>query len=441
VSILARLPAVLSGRGGQDVAEQRTLMSSAFVPPPQVGVIDDFVGVHRAMASMTVLACVRLLADTIASLPWKAYRKDANGVPVELDPQPAIIRQPWPGFNLFEWKWMVIASLALRGNSYHLVTSRSSDGYPTALLPLHPDIVFLERRPEILYWMDPIYRVMGEPVDAYDMVHIRRFTMPGEPWGLSPVRQAAVAIGMSLAAEEYGYRYFKESANPTGLLCTDQNLDDKAVARQQQNWIASHGGRRLPAILTGGFKWEQLSIRPDESQFLETRQFQRSEICIMFGVPPILIGDTKETTAWGTGVEQINRAAVTYSFRAWTANIESVISDLLPRGQYIEFDFDDLLRGDLEVRYTAYKTGIQAGFLAPDEVRAKELMEPIPGGLGKKFMQPTTMGPLGMDPTKTASLQAKGPMEKSPASLPSQPANGGENVPKPRNGTKVGAAK
>ena len=162
----------------------------------------------------------------------------------------------------------------------------------------------------------------------------------------------------------------------------------------------------------------------------------------MFGVPPILIGDTKETTAWGTGVEQINRAAVTYSFRAWTANIESVISDLLPGQQYIEFDFDDLLRGDLEVRYNAYKTAIQSGWQNPDEVRAKELMEPIPGGLGKKFMQPTTMGPLGMDPTKTASLQVRGPMEKTPASMPSQPATGGQNVPKqPTNGAKVGAGK
>jgi HK97 family phage portal protein len=280
--------------------ERRTLQSSAFVPPPQVGVIDDFVGVHRAMAHMSVYACVRLLADTIASLPWKAYRRDSNGVPKEINPQPALLSEPYPGFDVFQWKWMVVASMALRGNSYHYITSRDKNGiYPTALLPLHPDIVFLERRPDILMWFEPIYRIMGEPIPAQDMIHMRRFTMPGEPWGLSPIRQAAVAIGMGLAAEEYGYRYFKESANPSGTLSTDQNLDEGAITRLQNNWISSQGGRRLPAILTNGMKWETLSISPDESQFLTTRQFQRSEICIMYGVPPILIGDTKETTAWG----------------------------------------------------------------------------------------------------------------------------------------------
>jgi HK97 family phage portal protein len=294
VSILARLTSRQNGM------EKRDLMSSSFVPPPQVGVIDDYLGVHRAMACMTVLACVRVLADTIASLPWKAYRRDSKGVPKEVKPQPALLREPFPGFDLFQWKWMVVASLALRGNSYHLVTSRDKLNNPTSLLPLHPDIVFLERRPDILMWFEPVYRVMGEQVNRADMIHIRRFTMPGEPWGLSPVKQAAVAIGMSLGAEEFGYRYFKESANPSGILFTDQDLDEKAVERQQKNWIASHGGRRLPAVLTNGFQWQNLTISPEESQFLATRQFQRSEICLMYGVPPILIGDTKECVVAGT---------------------------------------------------------------------------------------------------------------------------------------------
>lgn len=295
MSILARLAG--GGRGGM---EQRTLMSSSFVPPPNIGVIDDFVGVHRAMANMTVFACVRLLADTIASLPWKVYRRDQNGMPKEVKPQPALIRQPYPGFDLFQWKWMCVASMALRGNSYHMVTSRDKSGNPTALLPLHPDLLYLERRPDIFEWFDPIYRVFGEAIPAKDIVHMRRFTMPGEPWGLSPVKQAAVAIGMGLSAEEYGYRYFKESANPSGTLSTEQPMDEGQIKRVQQNWIQSQGGRRLPAILTGGFKWETLQISPEESQFLQTRQFQRSEICLMFGVPPILIGDTKECVVAGT---------------------------------------------------------------------------------------------------------------------------------------------
>jgi HK97 family phage portal protein len=297
--------------------------------------------------------------------------------------------------------------------------------YPTSLLPLHPDVVFLERRPDILMWFDPIYRIMGEQVNPADMLHIRRFTMPGEPWGLSPVKQAAVAIGMSLASEEYGYRYFKESANPTGLLMTEQDLDEKTVERQQKNWISSHGGRRLPAVLTNGFSWKNLSISPDESQFLATRQFQRSEICIMFGVPPILIGDTKETTAWGTGVEQITLGAITYTFRSWTGCIESVISNCLPGGQYVRFDFDALLRGDIEARFKAYKDAVGgstgAGWISTNEVRAKEEMDPVDGG--DVILHPGTMVPLGTPP---GVMNPPPPLDK-PGTFPMPPIGGGEN--------------
>jgi HK97 family phage portal protein len=427
LSILARFAANRPAAGGM---EQRTLMSSAFVPPPQIGVVDDYMGVHRAMACMTVLACVRVLADTIASLPWKAYRRDAKGVPKEIRPQPAILRNPFPGFDLYQWKWMVIASMALRGNSYHLITSRDRQGYPTSLLPLHPDVVFLERRTDLLLWFDPIYRVMGEQVPTKDMIHVRRFTMPGEPWGLSPVKQAAVAIGMSLGAEEYGYRYFKESANPSGILFTDQDLDEKAVTKQQKNWIASHGGRRLPAVLTNGFKWENLTISPEESQFLATRQFQRSEICLMYGVPPILIGDTKETTAWGTGVEQITLGAITFTFRAWTSCVESILSSCLPGGQYVQFDYDSLLRGDIEGRYAAYAKAVGGsttmGWVTPNEIRAREEMDPVEGG--DKLYMSNRMMPAGTPPAVNNPPPPPMPGGGSPGShFPMPPIAGGED--------------
>jgi HK97 family phage portal protein len=417
MSALARLLT----RGGQ--VERRDLTSSSFVPPPQVGVIDDYVGVHRAMANLTVLACVRLLADTIATLPWKAYKRGPNGIPVEVKPQPAILREPFPGFDLFQYKWMMVAAMALRGNFYGYVTSRDNQMRPTAILPLHPDLIFLERRPDILLWFEPIYRIMGERVNVEDMCHIRRFTMPGEPWGLSPIRQAAVAIGMGLAAEEYGYRYFKESANPSGMLTTDQDLDEAAVSRQQQNWIASHSGRRLPAILTGGFKFQTLSISPDEAQFLETRKFQRSEIAMMYGIPPHMIGDVDKSTSWGTGIEQQNIGAITYTFRAWTSPIESVFSSLLPGGQYVRFDYNSLLRGDIKTRYAAYDTAIHSGWLNANEVRGPD---------GEIYLQPVNYAPLGFEPAAAGPTgRPTGMPRPKPAvdKLPTEPIAGGENVP------------
>jgi HK97 family phage portal protein len=424
MSILGRF---IARQGGGEM-EQRTLTSSNFVPPPAVGVIDDYVGVHRAMANLTVLACVRLLADTIAALPWKAYKRGPNGIPVEVNPQPAILRSPFPGFDLFQYKWMMIASLALRGNFYGLVTSRDKMMKPTAILPLHPDAVFLERRPDILMWFDPIYRIMGEQVPDEDMMHIRRFCMPGEPWGLSPVRQAAAAIGMGLAAEEYGYRYFRESANPTGLLTTDLELDEKSVERQQKNWISSHQGRRLPAILTGGFKWQNLTITPEESQFLATRKFQRSEISMMYGIPPHMIGDVEKSTSWGTGIEQQTIGAITYTFRGWTSPIESALSNLLPANQYVRFDFNALLRGDIKARYAAYNEAIHSGWLNVNEVRSREQLEPI-GPNGDIYLQPVNYAPLGFMPAAPAPSAPAGAPKERPESAFGEPIAGGENAP------------
>ncbi len=429
--------------------EERALYNSAFVPPPGTGgVVDDFVGVSKAMSSMAVYGCVRLLADTIAGLPWKVYRSDKRGVQVEVDPQPHIIRQPCPGFDLYQWKWMTVASLALRGNAFSMVTERDNRGNPTGLIPLHPDVVYLERRPDIMRWFDPIYRVLGEVVPSPDIIHMRRFTMPGDPWGLSPIRQAAAAIGLSLAAEEYGYRYFRESANPTGVLSTDQNLDDATIRKQQQTWIASHQGRRLPAILTGGFKWTPLSVTPEESQFLRTKQFQRTEIYMMFGIPPHMLGDTEKNTSWGSGISELSLGFVTYTLRAWTSCIESVVSGLLPRGQFVRFDFSDLLRGDTEKRFVAYEKALQSSWLSPNEIRAMEQLPAIEGG--DTYLQSITYAPLGyIPPVWSADVAAEGSpenqdhpdwslpgsgdekdVEKAPKT-PQKPVSGGEDLPGP----------
>lgn len=348
------------------------------------------------MQSMALFACVRLLADVIASMPWYVYKRDKDNVPHRIFPSPPVIRQPCADLDLFEWKWMVVYTLALRGNSYHLITGRDNQGNPSGLMPLHPDMVFLERRTNVLEWYDPIYRVLGERVPREDIIHIRRFTVPGEPYGMSPVRQAARAIGISLAAEEYGYRYFKDSANPSSVLRTDQTLDDDEVERVQAEWISSHGGRRLPAVLSGGFDWKPISITPEESQFLQTREYQIADIARLYGVPPHLIGDQTKATSWGTGIESMNLGFHAYTLAGWTTCIESAISNFLPRGQVIRFDPSVLLRGDLKTRLEAYNLGRQTGLWSANDLRAKEELPPIEDGDG--YLQPLNFAPMGFDP-------------------------------------------
>ena len=361
---------------------------------------------RTAMQHLAVYACVRLLADSIASLPVDVYRKNKGStVRVPLETPPVLV-DPDPDINDFEFMQQVVTSLALRGNSFEYITSYDNLERPASRIPVHPDDVQVTKNKETGL---PEYKINNNPVPYNRIIHIRRLTLPGQVEGLSPIRQAAQAIGMGLAAERFGARWFADSANPSAVLHTDANVSDDEMTRIMQTWVSTHGGRRLPAILSGGLDYKPISITPEESQFLQTRDFQRSEIAMFFGIPPHMIGDTTKATSWGTGIEQLGIGFVKYSLMPWLRCIESTYSRmLLPRGQYMRFNVDALLRGDTISRYTAYTQARNAGWLNVDEIREKEDMLPIPDGSGQSFIQPLNMGPLGSDPLTATSGNAQG---------------------------------
>jgi HK97 family phage portal protein len=389
-------------------AERRAFTSSNAIPKNSDGwstAAGEPVSERTALQQLAVYACVRLLADSIAGLPMDVYRK--NGVlRTEVSPTPSLITSPSPDLQLFEWVHQTVTSLALRGNFYGFVMSRDKLEYPTTVEPLHPDSVQVEH--------DKItdrltYRLDGKLVPNADVVHIRRFTLPGCRVGLSPIDQARQGIGLSLAAERYGARFFGDSASPSGALETDQNLTEDQATRTMKSWVSSHAGRRHPAVLSGGLKWRPLSIMPDESQFLQTRKFQRGEIAMMFGVPPHMIGDTERSTSWGTGIEQQSIGFVRYTLRPWLICIEQALSALLPRGQFVRFNADALLRGDTMARYQAYKLARESSWLNANEIRALEDLPPIANG--DDYLQPLNFGPLGTDPTDNPAPPAPAPEE------------------------------
>lgn len=351
---------------------------------------------RTALGLTAFYACVRLLADSIASLPWDAYRKSAGDtVRREVTPAPSLLSRPSPGMTGFDWKHMAMVSLLMRGNFYGHITQRDSLEYPTAILPLHPDAVRIERDPETL---EKRIWIGNSRESIENLFHIRAFTLPGSDVGLSPIAMARHSLGLGLAAQEYGAKWFRDGASPSSVLETDADLDDEQLIRTQRSWISSHGGRRRPAVLSGGLRWKPVQITPEESQFLQTRQQQGLEAAQMMGVPPHMIGIVDKSTSWGTGIEQQSIGYVTYTLRSWMTRFEAAMSDALPRGQFVKFNVDGLLRGDIKSRYEAYRTAIEGGWQNPDEVRALEDQPPIPGGAGTKFRQPLNFGPLGYEP-------------------------------------------
>lgn len=383
-------------RRGASASEARAFQSSV-IPSNYEGFGSDsgeYVSDRSALQLIAVQACVRLLADSIAGLPLDAFRKSGD-LRQEVSPAPSLVREPFAGLTTFEGMFQTVTSLAMRGESVSVVMARDSLEYATSLLPIHPENWWVDRNRTT---GEPVYHVHGQQVPTADVVHVKRFSLPEELHGLSPIASARLGIGIGLAAERYGARWFGQSANPSSVLETEQTLTEPQVQETQRSWLASHGGTRYPAVLSGGFKWKQISITPEESQFLETRRFQRSEIAMLFGVPPHMIGDTEKSTSWGTGIEQQSIGFVTYTLRPWLTCIEQAWSALLPRGQFVRFNVSALLRGDTKARYDSYTQARNAGWLNVDEIREIEDRPPIPDGSGQSYIQPLNMGPLGSDP-------------------------------------------
>lgn len=381
-------------------AEARAIDPAAFIRG------DDFIGGRATAAGITITedkalsltavwACVSLISDALAILPLDAYRRNGR-IRTEVSPQPQWLAQPNKETNRYEFVQRVTSSALLAGNSYNFI-NRSATGQVLELWPIHPSEVRVDRDKSnnLLYHVQSPTMGSGD-LSPFEMLHIPAFTLAGSCVGISPVEQARQAIALGLATEEFGSRWFGDGANPSGVLETDNNLDLDAAKVVQETWRENHGRRRrLPAVLSGGFKWKPITISPEESQFLQTRSFQTAEIARWFRVPPHLISDVEKTTSWGTGIEEQNLAFLTYTLGPWLTRIELALSALLPRPQYVKFNAEALLRARTLERYQAHAIAIEHGWENADGVREDEDEPPLPDGQGETYYRPANLMPVG----------------------------------------------
>lgn len=369
-------------------------VSTAQVPPNSWGGgtwAGVFVSEEQALRLTTVWACVSLIADSVSALPLAAFREDgAARVRVQ---DPPWLEEPVAGMDRVEWLGRMMVSLLLRGNAYTLVVDRDGLGFPTQLLPLHPD----EVQPQRDSAGRLVYRVGGDLLPPADVLHVRGLTLPGTRAleGLSPIGYARQTIGTALAAEEFGARFFGDGAHPSGILKTEQAIDEETARRYQERWMEAHGGRhRRPAVLGGGLEWQPISLKPEEAQFLETIKAKHSDIAGFYRVPPHLISDVERSTSWGSGIEEQNLQFAQFTLGIWITRLERALSKLLPRPRYVRFNLAALLRARVSERYRAYLMGRQGGWLSIDDVRALEEMPPLPDGRGQDYLQPLNYAPI-----------------------------------------------
>jgi HK97 family phage portal protein len=330
------------------------------------------VTVDKALRLSTMFGCIRLLADSVSTLPLHVYRgEDRDPIPT-----PALLQRPSADFpELADWLWAIVASMLTTGNSWGVVTARAGAG----MLPAQVDLVDTAH---VAVTTDGdgrrVIRVHGEETDLAELFHCRAYPWPGQLEGLSPVAYFREAIGLGLAAERYGARFFGDAGIPSGYLHSDKRIGDESIKQLKAEWERSHQGRRKTAVLSE-VTYKNLSIAPDEAQFIETQKFNVATICRIFGVPPEMMGGETAGHEAYTSPEMRGTDLLTWTLRPWLYRVERAVSRLLPRTQRARFNPGGYVRATLLDRYRAHELGIKAGWLLRSEVRELEDRPPIAG--------------------------------------------------------------
>jgi HK97 family phage portal protein len=315
---------------------------------------------ESAMRIAAVYACVRLISGVISSLPFPVYtlKSDGERKPAEADSVAWLLNdEPCPGWSAVQfWKYMITAEL-LCGDQFAWI-ERDRNGLPVNLWPMDPrqTTVTRDKASGTLIYGTIDWRGNAAAYHGDDVLHV-----PGEGFdglrGKSVIGWAArQGAGIALAAEEFAGRFFSNGARPDFALTTDKKVDAKKAAEILNYWIGRHQGveaSHVPALLTEGMTVKELQVSPEDSQLLETRKFQVIDIARAFGVPPILIGESEKTSAWGSGIEQIVLGFVKFSIKPMLDKISAEVNRKLltsriyrRRDRCAEHDLTDLERGD-----------------------------------------------------------------------------------------------
>lgn len=332
---------------------------------------------ETALNLLTVYGCVSLISDTIATLPLDVYRRGADGEPVPLQ-TPRWLEQPNQGADRTQFLTQILTSLLLDGNAYLLAFPFVSA--PQRLEIIHPDDVQIREEQGV-----SVYYLKGRRwSDPDSLLHLRGITLPGQIKGLSPVESARQALGLGLAAQEFGARFFGSGQNLSGVIEVPGEMTQDQAALIRQKWARDHSGMRNahePGVLVGGASWKPISVTPEQAQFLDTRRFSATEIAAqMFLVDPTLLGIASSGQSLTyANLEQRGIHLAQYTLMRWIVRLERAFSMMLPRPQYVKFNVNGLQRADLKTRYEAYQIGLAgAPFLTPDEARSKEELGPMP---------------------------------------------------------------
>ena len=346
---------------------------------------------RSAMQMTAVYSCVRILAEAVAGLPLHLYRyKEDGGKERAIDNNlyHLLHDEPNKEMSSFIFRETLMTHLLLWGNAYAQII-RNGKGEIIALYPLMPNKMQVDRDENgelyYIYTRSSDEAKTMEGVTVYltprDVLHIPGLGFDGLV-GYSPIAMAKNAIGLAIATEEYGAKFFANGAAPSGVLEHPGTIKDPS--RLRENWNSTFGGSANSgkvAVLEEGMKYTPISISPEQAQFLETRKFQIDEIARIFRVPPHMVGDLEKSSF--SNIEQQSLEFVKYTLDPWVIRWEQSLSRSLlnedeKRKYFFKFNLEGLLRGDYESRMSGYAVARQNGWMSANDIRELENMDKIP---------------------------------------------------------------
>ena len=350
---------------------------------------------RSAMQMTAVYSCVRILAEAVAGLPLHVYRYNAQGGTEKAINHPLYLLlhdEPNPEMSSFVFRETLMTHLLLWGNAYAQII-RNGKGEVIALYPLMPNKMSVDRddKGQLYYTYTrstdeaPTMQGMTVTLKPSDVLHIPGLGFDGLV-GYSPIAMAKNAIGMAIACEEYGAKFFANGAAPGGVLEHPGTIKDPQRVRDSwQSTFGGSGNANKIAVLEEGMKYTPIAISPEQAQFLETRKFQINEIARIFRVPPHMVGDLEKSSF--SNIEQQSLEFVKYTLDPWVIRWEQSLMRALLSGSekkeyFVKFNLEGLLRGDYVSRMNGYAIGRQNGWMSANDIRELENLDRIPAEEG-----------------------------------------------------------
>jgi HK97 family phage portal protein len=361
---------------------------------------------HRALSLASVYSANRLLAQSISTLPLKAYRRSGEDrVPMASLPQ--LFATLVSDGQLVPWLHRCVVSLGLRGNAYGLIVDRDGYGFPTLIDWLDPAKVLVDDR----YGRNGGWLYDGREIARDGLVHIPLFAMPGARCGLSPIAAYAATLGIGLQAQTYASDWFAAGGFPPGTFRNEEAVVGQDEAEQIKARVVNAIRTHSPLVHGKDWKYEPISVPPNEAQFIETMKMTTNMIAAVYGIPPEMIGGESGSSMTYANVEQQQINFVMFTLRPWLVTLEAAFSALLPDRQYVKFNVDALIRADLKTRWEVNQIRLQTGAANVDEIRAQDEQPPLPNGQGQTYgplpaIAPATPQPdAGATPTPIRRIQ------------------------------------